>query len=116
MTEEISAIAHAMLGELDQAQETVLSALCRTAEATLRQKLRPGLAPEDCDGCFPTAAALLAVSVFRTVDAHGVTAFDAGAVAIRMVEGGEALSRPAIELLAPWCDKGHSVQFLGVRA
>ncbi len=109
---EIRAAASLITGALPADQESLLYTLCDAAAQELQLRLRPGVTPEDCGKCFSAAAALTAVSLFRTAQEGEISSFEAAGVAVKISDCG-AVRRLAEELLAPWCDGG--VVFRGVR-
>ena len=62
ITQQVYAQALDMAGELEQKQQALLLALCRSGVASLKASLKQGLEPEDCLADFVSAAALLALA------------------------------------------------------
>ena len=99
MVEQTVALCRQMGAE----KEIFLRPLARAACAELESRLRSGVKPEDCEGVFPLAAALVVMDAMREIGGESrVSAFTAGEVTIR-TEGGGSLTRQARKLLAPWC-------------
>lgn len=119
MTQTILEYAR-LLGGWDEGQEALLAALCGAAETALRNRLREGLAPEDCGGAFPVAAAWMALAGLCAGDcAHEeATAWTAGAVSVTRAtpagERAEALRAQAERLMAPYL-RDERFCFRGVR-
>ena len=63
MTQQVMELAQA-LGGAGQDEHT-LRTLCAAACQALERRLRPGVAPEDCAGAYPLAAAWLALDWLR---------------------------------------------------
>lgn len=109
-----------LMGQVGEGQEALLEDLCQAAEAELAGKLREGLAPEDCAGAFPAAAAWLALAgLCAGQGAVGEPpSWSAGAVSVSgAAPAGEragTLRKQAFELMAPYLrDEGFF--FRGVR-
>lgn len=114
MMEQILELVQA-LGSVGQ-DENTLRTLCAAACRTLDRRLRDGLAPEDCQGAYPLAAAWLAVDWLRDCRGlEGVTALSAGDISVRREagSGGGGLTARAFELMAPYL-RDESFVFRGV--
>ena len=68
LTEQICAQALVMLRDFEEDQQTLLEALCRASEVSLRAKLRDGITPEDCLADFIAAASLYAVAALTETE------------------------------------------------
>ena len=115
MTGQIMDLVRAM-GREDW-DEQVLQGVCQAVETRLAARLRAGLAPEDCGGAFPVAAAWMALAALEGSDgASGVESFSAGDLTVKT--GGSQRSRDleqqAWKLMAPYC-REEGFAFLGVR-
>ena len=111
MTQQVMELAQA-LGGAGQDEHT-LRTLCAAACKALERRLRPGVAPEDCAGAYPLAAAWLALDWLRgSQGLEGITALSAGDLSVRREAGGEArLSQRAMELMGPYLrDEGFVFQ------
>lgn len=108
------------MGAVGEDQEALLEALCATAEAELGGKLREGVAPQDCNGAFPLAAAWLArAGLCGAESAEGApTSWSAGAVRVTASapagERADGLRAQAYQLMAPYL-KNERFFFQGVR-
>lgn len=107
-----------LLGQTGEAETPALEALCRAAETELTGKLRDGVAPEDCGGAFPVAAAWLALAGLCAGQGGEPASWSAGAVS---VSGGmtakeriRTLQEQAMGLMAPYV-KDEGFAFRGVR-
>ena len=96
--------------------EETLRTVCQSACQTLDRRLRPGVTAQDCGGAYPLAAAWIALDRLRAGQGwSGVTALSAGDMTVRREAGdGEALTRKAMELMAPWL-RDEGFVFLGVK-
>lgn len=95
MHERILSLAAAITG----GDTALLEPLCAAAETAWRARLRPGVAPSDCESALICAAAFSAAGASSARDGgSGVTSFTAGDVSVRCREGGA--SSGAAELLA----------------
>ena len=116
MTEQVMELVQA-LGGAGQ-DETLLETVCAAACRTLDQKLKDGLAPEDCQGAYPLAAAWLAMDWLRSGRGlEGVTALSAGDISVRREasggDGSSRLTQKAMELMGPYL-KSDGFVFRGV--
>ena len=115
MTEQILELVQA-LGSVGQDEDT-LRILCAAACRTLDRRLRDGLAPEDCQGAYPLAAAWIVMDWLRgSRGLEGVTALSAGDISLRREAGdgdGARLSQRAFQLMAPYF-KDEGFVFRGV--
>ncbi len=116
MLEQVMELVQA-LGGAGQS-EALLEAVCAAACRMLDQKLKDGLAPGDCQGAYPLAAAWLAMDWLRGGQGlEGVTALSAGDISVRREpgsgDGAEKLSRQAMELMRPYL-RDNSFVFQGV--
>ncbi len=67
LAEQVFAQAQVLAGNLEERQYHLLKLLCRGITSSLRQRLRPGLTPDDCRADFLAAASLLALSALSGV-------------------------------------------------
>ena len=115
MTEQVLELLQALCGAGQD--ENVLRALCAAACQTLDRRLRDGVAPEDCQGAYPLAAAWLAMDWLGDGQGlEGVTALTAGDITVRRETGGSnsgRLSERALSLMAPWL-RDDGFVFMGV--
>ena len=68
LVEQIYAQALVLIQDSTDVNLPLLEVLCRSAENSLRQKLRSGISPEDCQADFVTAASLLALAALSEMD------------------------------------------------
>ena len=68
LTEQIYAQARVLIRDLEDGDRPLLELLCRSAEVSLRAKLRSGVTPEDCKADFVAAASLYALAAMSEVD------------------------------------------------
>ena len=83
LTEQVFAQALLMAGEDSQVSEDVLAVLCQSATATLRDRLREGLTPEDCKADFVAAASLYALAAFGCVRDGNLEQITAGDLTVK---------------------------------
>ena len=116
LTEQVFAQALLMAGEDSQVSEDVLAVLCQSATATLRDRLREGLTPEDCKADFVAAGALYALAALSETDSvSSLQRLEVGDVT--MVSGGataaaSCLRKQAELIMAPFVQDSFS--FRGV--
>ena len=73
-----------MAQDLQEGKDALLEALCQSAEVSLRNRLRDGLMPEDCQTEFVTAAGMYALAAMSTVSDFGeLEQFTAGDLTLR---------------------------------
>lgn len=104
MTRQIKELVRAM--GRDDWDEGLLNGVCQAAELRLKLRLKPGLAPKDCGGAFPIAAAWLALGALEDSGGlEGVQSFTAGDLTVRAGTAGRAgaLEEQAEKLMAPFC-------------
>ena len=116
LTEQIYAQALVLIRDLQDRDRPVLEVLCRSAEVSLRAKLREGITPEDCKADFVAAASLYALAAMTEMDKDlQVEQFTAGDLTLRR-KGTDAASNclhnQAQLMIAPYL-KDH-ISFLGV--
>ncbi len=105
---------------LTEGEQGLLAELCRTAEASLTTRLRPGVTAEDCASALIPAAAWTALAGFAAGREGGAsaTSFRAGDVSVTCGGTGSAASRSLLEqaerVMAPWLEDG-GFAFQGVR-
>ena len=68
LVEQIQAQALILIQDSTDVNLPMLEVFCRSAENSLRQKLREGLTPEDCKADFIAAASLLALAALSETD------------------------------------------------
>lgn len=68
LTEQIYAQALVLIRELEDDQRPLLQLLCRSAENSLRLKLRSEVSAEDCKADFIAAASLYAVAAMTDIE------------------------------------------------
>ncbi|MBE6987095.1 MAG: hypothetical protein E7433_06715 [Ruminococcaceae bacterium] len=68
LTEQIYAQALVLIRDLQDGDRPMLEMLCRSAEVSLRAKLRDGVTPEDCKADFVAAASLYALAAMSEID------------------------------------------------
>lgn len=116
LTEQIFAHALVLVRDMEEENRPLLEILCRSAENSLRAKLREGLTPEDCRADFVAAASLYAVAAMSEV---GQTAIpeqvDLGDLTVRRASNDAAsccLRYQAELMMMPYCQDRFA--FLGV--
>ena len=73
----------------DDADETVLAAMCDAAAAEIEARLKDGVSPTDLGSTYVTAAGILALSMYCAVsDPHKLRGFRAGDVSVEYGDGG----------------------------
>ena len=108
MTLEEQVFAQAsMLAEVRAGEQSeLLKLLCRAAVSGLRDRLRPGLTPEDCKADFIAAASLFALAAMNeTGEQTPLEELRAGNLTIRPGKGdaaSRALANQAELLIAPY--------------
>ena len=68
LTEQIYAQARVLIRDLQEADSPMLEILCRSAEISLKEKLREGVTPENCKADFIAAASLYALAAMSELD------------------------------------------------
>lgn len=68
LTEQIHAQALVLVQDSTAENLVLLETFCRSAENSLRMKLRQGITPEDCKADFIAAASLLALAALSETD------------------------------------------------
>ena len=80
LTEQVYTQARLMARELKEENQAMLEAVCASAVASLKSKLRDNIGPEDCLTDFVAAAAMLALAAMSglgsTAQLEQVTAGD----------------------------------------
>ena len=101
------------LGRVDPGDSVRLEILCRSAEAELAGRLRPGVKPEDCWEAFSLAAAWLALAGLER-GGEALHRLSAGDLTIQTGESAGGREALAFRALRPWLrDEGFC--FRGVR-
>ena len=84
LAEQIYAQALVLTQDSTDMNLPMLEVLCRSAESSLRQKLRKGMTPEDCKADFIAAASLLALAALsETDDVSQMTQIQTGDLTLR---------------------------------
>ncbi len=84
LTEQIYAQALVLIRDLKDGDRPLLELLCRSAEASLRERLRTGISPEDCKADFVAAASLYALAAMTEMEtAVQPEQFSAGDLTLR---------------------------------
>lgn len=68
LTDQIYAQALVLLRDLEDGDRPLLEMLCRSAENSLRSKLRSGVSPEDCKADFIASASLYALAAMSEIE------------------------------------------------
>ena len=68
LSEQIYAQALLLTQDAQEKQLPMLEVLCRSAENSLRLKLRDGITPEDCKADFVASASLYALAALSEMD------------------------------------------------
>ena len=68
LTEQICAQTRVMIRDLEDKDQPLLELLCRSAEVSLKEKLREDVSPEDCKADFVAAASLYALAAMSEMD------------------------------------------------
>ena len=68
LSEQIYAQALLLTQDAEEKKLPLLELLCRSAENSLREKLRDGVSPEDCKADFVASASLYALAAFSELD------------------------------------------------
>lgn len=106
MSERILELAMAASGA-GETERALLELLCAAAEAAWRDRLREGVAAEDCGEALICAAAFTAAADLAG-GGGGVASFSAGDVSVKVQDGGErlktaqSLRRSAERLMEPY--------------
>ena len=80
----------------------------------MQARLRSGITVKDCHDSFVYAAALMAVSVVRTLEDDQLSGFDAGTLKLNFADRTDQLIGLAAQLIEPWC-RADDFAFQGVR-
>ena len=99
LTEQICSQAKLLIRDLEETDVPLLEMLCRSAEVTMRAKLRKGISPEDCKADFIAAASLYALAA--------MTEISEGARIEQVTAGDLTLRRTGTDAAA---DSGESVE------
>ena len=84
LVQQVFAQARLMVQDLPQEKEVLLEAVCHAAVVSLRNRLRDGLVPEDCQAEFVTAAGMYALAAMSSVSNFGdLEQFTAGDLTLR---------------------------------
>lgn len=106
LIDEVYAQARVLDPRVKGENQAVLEALCRSATASLRARLRDDLTVEDCKADFVTAASLLALSAMpQTSDPEQLEMITAGDLTLRLKNQEQSLASlrsQAEQLIAPY--------------
>ena len=109
MQERIRTLAAGLSGAGEEEQE-LLSALCAAAEQTWRNRLKPGITPEECGEVFLCAAAFTAAADLGAGWGGSVESFKVGELSVKTGSGGRdrsaAWRMSAERLMAPYAQAG----------
>ena len=84
LTDQIYAQALVLTQDSTDVNQELLKVLCRSAENSLQQLLRPGITPEDCKADFIAGASLMALAALsETDDMAGMEQISTGDVTLR---------------------------------
>ena len=84
LTEQIYAHARVLVRDAQDENKQLLEILCRSAEVSLKAKLREGVSIEDCKADFVAAASLYAVAAMAEAgNAGDVEQFSVGDLTVR---------------------------------
>ena len=116
LTEQIYAQALLLTQDAQEKQLPMLEILCRTAENSLRGKLRDGISPEDCMPDFVASASLYALAALSELDEDmQMDQIRLGDVTLRRGSTNAAaccLRYQADQMMAPYVKDGFA--FMGV--
>lgn len=116
LTEQVYTQAALLAGQLEERQMELLKVLCNVAVSSLANRLRDGLAAEDCKADFVAAASLYALAALQEAGKNGgLEEFRAGDLTVRrsgMDTSSRCLQRQAELIIGPFL-KGNFV-FVGV--
>lgn len=119
ITDDIFDRAEQLLGEaISEDKKQVLAALCAAAASELESKLKRGVAINQIQELFVTAAGVLALSMYIQLDEpDGITSFSAGSVSVNKAASADSaasLRKQAETMLQGYlADQGF--EFVGVR-
>ena len=116
LTEQICAQAALLIRDLEETDRPLLEMLCRSAEVSLRAKLRKGISPEDCIADFIAAASLYALAAMTEVSENTrIEQLTAGDLTLRRTSSDAAaccLRYQAEMMMTPYMKDGFA--FMGV--
>ncbi len=115
LTEQVFTQAALLAGQLEAQQTELLKILCQAATSNLENRLRDGLAVEDCKADFVAAASLFALAALQEAGKGGVEEFKAGDLTVRrsgMDTSSRCLQHQAELIMGPFVKDGFL--FLGV--
>lgn len=116
LTEQIFAQAALLAGPLTEQQTELLKVLVQAAASGLRNRLRDGLAEEDCKADFVAAASLYALAALNEAGrSGGLEEFRAGDLTVKrsgMDTSSRCLQRQADLIIQPFLKDSFS--FVGV--
>ena len=96
--EEILQLAESLSG----ANHEKLPLICTAAAQNLQARLRSGVSIDDCRESFVYAAALMSLSIVKTMDDDRLSGFDAGTLKLSFDNRTDQLFVIANRLIAPW--------------
>ena len=106
LKEQVFAQAALLAGQLAGSRMEMLDVLCTASVASLKARLRPELAPEDCRADFVAAASLYALAALNDVgDPDGMEQITAGDLTLRKSSADAAancLRNQAELMIAPY--------------
>lgn len=116
MVRQMAEIARS-LGRVEEREYGALDGLCEAACRQMRERLRPGVKPEDCGQCFVLAGAWMALAGLEVSRAVGqAERFTAGDMSVQAGDAGrraDRLRRQAENLMAGWL-RDEKFMFCGV--
>ena len=116
LTEQICAQAKLLIRDMEETDLPLLEMLCRSAEVSMRAKLRKGISPEDCKADFVAAASLYALAAMREVGEYAqIEQVTAGDLTLRRKSNDAAaccLRYQAEMMILPYMKDGFA--FMGV--
>lgn len=92
LTDQIYAQTLLLIRDLEKKELPMLELLCRSAETSLKAKLRDGIRPEDCKADFVAAASLYALAAATELDGTQTPAGIAAADVTARRKSGDAAS------------------------
>ena len=116
LTEQICAQATLLIRDLEETDRPLLEMLCRSAEVSMRAKLRKGISEEDCKADFIAAASLYALAAMTEVsESAQIEQVSAGDLTLRRSSNNAAaccLRYQAEMMMLPYMKDGFA--FMGV--
>lgn len=113
--------ARSILGRLRPGGDELLHTVCQAAGAELENRLRRGVAREDIEELFVSAAGILAISLYMELDMEAendIRSFSAGNLSVTLNDSEKlsaaTLRKRAESMLAGYLENG-GFEFMGVR-